>query len=449
MVYLHCDMSRSNLYDRVKKLLISYEWSDCCFSVCGKDFKAHKLILCISSPVFEAMFYGPLSSSDCVVVPDIEPDIFQQLLNFMYTDKVELRSIEEALELLYAAKKYLLDELTDMCTTYVKDHMSIDNIITILNCPEYLQDDQVGPIAIQLFCQHAEYLLQENKMEMSPHCLKLVLESNAFNIKEKDLIKHIFAWTALYCKQNDLPITLKTKRDVLIKNYIFKSLRFLTMSLEELDEVILDENNLLVPSEINCLRDAIKDTKRMKKKNETETLGSIYSKRCILKLQWKLCHRKPFKSVAPISIDANNFTICSRVRANKSVFITSLCVPTRMAPVFSFRNNTAKVYAEQISVSVLSESNHKLITRTNYVNTVEYDSMINIELSEPCVIKKDKWYLIQFAWHRNRSFPYPYAVQCRDRCFQDYRLLFEFEDLSVNSRNCGVGSYLLGLKYCL
>lgn len=449
MVYLHNDMSRSSLYDRVKKLLISYEWSDCCFSVSGKDFKAHKLILCISSPVFEAMFYGPLSSSDCVVVPDIEPDIFQQLLNFIYTDKIELKSIEEALELLYAAKKYLLDELTDMCITYVKDHISIDNIITILNYPEYLQDDEVVPTAITLFCQHAEYLLQENKMEMSPHCLKSVLESNAFNVKEKDLIKHIFAWTALYCKQNDLPITDKTRREVLIKNDLFKALRFLTMSLEDLDDVILDENNLLVPSEIDCLRDAIKGTKIMEEENETETLGSIYSERYILKLQWKLCHRKPLKSVAPISIDANNYSICSRVRANKSVFITSLCVPTRMAPVFNFRNNTAKVYSEQISISIISESNNMVIKFTNYVNTVEYDSMINIELSEPCVIKKDKWYTIKFAWHHNRCLPYPYAVQCRDRCFKDYRLMFEFEDLSLNSGNCGLGSYLAGLKYCL
>lgn len=445
---VHNDLSRSSLYDRVKKLLISYEWSDCCFAVSGKDFKAHKLILCISSPVFEAMFYGPLSSSDCVVVPDIEPDIFQQLLNFIYTDKVEIRSIEEALELLYAAKKYLLDELTDICITYVQDHLSIDNIITILNYPEYLQDKYVVPPTIRLFCEHAEYLLQENKVEMSPRCLKSVLESNSINVKEKDLIKHIFAWTALYCKQNDLPVTLIARRDVLIKNDIFKSLRFLTISLDELDEVVLDENNLLVPSEIDCLRNAIKGTKILEE-DETEALGSIRSFRYILKLHWKLCLRKPLKSVAPISIDANNFTICSRVRTNKSVFITSLYVPTRMAPVFNFRNNTAKVYSEQMSISVISESDNKVIKFTNYMNTVEYDSMINIELSESCVIKKDQWYRIQFAWHHNRCLPYPYAVQCRDRYFKDYRLFFEFEDLSLNSGNCGLGSYLAGLNYCL
>lgn len=449
MVFLHNDMSRSNLYDRVKKLLISYEWSDCCFSVSGKDFKAHKLILCISSPVFEAMFYGPLSTSDCVVVPDIEPDIFQQLLNFIYTDKVELSSIEQALELLYAAKKYLLDELTEMCITYVKNHLSIDNIITILNYPEYLQDDEVVPAAITLFCKHAEYLLQEYKMEMSPHCLKSVLESNAINIKEKDLVKHIFAWTALYCKQNELPTTLKSRRDVLIKSDIFKSLRFLTMSLEDLLEVVFDENNLLVPSEMDRLKDAIEGTKKMEEEDETEALGSICSQRYVLKLQWKMCHRKPLKSVAPISIDANNFIIRSRVRANKSVFITSFCVPTRMAPVFHFRNTTAKVYSEQFSVTVISESDNNVIKFTKYVNMVEYDSMINIELSEPCVIKKDKWYNIKFTWYHNRCLPYPYAVQCRDRYFTDYRLMFEFEDLSINSGNCGLGSFLAGLRYTL
>lgn len=75
----------------------------------GKDFKAHKLILGISSPVFEAMFYGPLSSNEEIAITDIEPDVFQLLLNYIYTDKVEIPSIEQAFELLYASGNICLN----------------------------------------------------------------------------------------------------------------------------------------------------------------------------------------------------------------------------------------------------------------------------------------------------------------------------------------------------
>lgn len=137
------ELRLNSLYDRVNKLLVSSEWSDCSFSVSGKKIKAHKLILGVSSPVFEAMFYGPLSTSDDIKITDIEPTIFQLLLNYIYTDKLDIRSIEEAYDLLYASRKYMLENLTQVCITYIQSNLDIDNVITVLNYPDYIQDNQL------------------------------------------------------------------------------------------------------------------------------------------------------------------------------------------------------------------------------------------------------------------------------------------------------------------
>lgn len=438
--------TQTSLYDRVKKLLVSDEWSDCTFSTSGTKFKAHKLILGISSPVFEAMFYGPLSSDDDIIITDIQPDIFQLILNYIYTDTVELSSIHQAFELLYASRKYLLEHLSELCIAHIQSNLSVDNVIEVLNYPDYMQDTQLITFALKLFCEHANYLLQEKKKSITYSCLKAILESDQMNISEKDLIKHVFEWSTYCCEQTDIPDTFENRRDVLKRNGLFKLLRFLSLTVNELEEIYSDVNNLLLPYEYENIKKIIKSS-NMDGKDEIGPIGLTDIPRDLLKLQWHLCYRSPIRSVAPIVIDSNNFAIHSRIKVNKSIFINSLCIPTRMAPAVHFRNNVAKAYSEQLSVSIISESDNSVIKLTNFMNTVGYDSMVDIELSEPCFIKKDEWYKICFKWPRNRLHSYSYVVEFRHNHYTGHKVSFEFDDLSFSAGNGG--SFLGGLKFCL
>ena len=52
---------------------------------------AHKFVLSISSPVFEAMFYGELAeTTDSIELPDCEYDSLLELFRYMYSDEVNL-----------------------------------------------------------------------------------------------------------------------------------------------------------------------------------------------------------------------------------------------------------------------------------------------------------------------------------------------------------------------
>jgi len=68
-------------------LLNSEKGSDIQFIVKGEKIPAHSLILEGGSPVFAAMFEHDMteSSSRTVVVEDIEPGVFRQLLHYLYT----------------------------------------------------------------------------------------------------------------------------------------------------------------------------------------------------------------------------------------------------------------------------------------------------------------------------------------------------------------------------
>ena len=52
---------------------------------------AHKFVLSIGSPVFEAMFYGELAETrDSIELPDCEYESLLELFRYLYSDEVNL-----------------------------------------------------------------------------------------------------------------------------------------------------------------------------------------------------------------------------------------------------------------------------------------------------------------------------------------------------------------------
>lgn len=84
---------KSNQVDiLVKQLTMIQSMShlaDVIFNVCAKQFKAHKIILAARSTVFEALFSSE-SEVDVsqIIINDIDPEVFQVLLNFIYTGDI-------------------------------------------------------------------------------------------------------------------------------------------------------------------------------------------------------------------------------------------------------------------------------------------------------------------------------------------------------------------------
>jgi len=84
----------------------------------GSSIQAHKLLLAISSSVFEALFYGPLADKNMreVRVDDVKPSGFRRLIHFVYNSKClswKIDDPEEWWHILEAANKYLNTRLVD------------------------------------------------------------------------------------------------------------------------------------------------------------------------------------------------------------------------------------------------------------------------------------------------------------------------------------------------
>ena len=68
-------------------LLKSKDFCDIKVCVSNQTFSAHKNILAAASPYFHAMFTSGMTEQDkdCVEIKCISPDIFEKVLQFIYT----------------------------------------------------------------------------------------------------------------------------------------------------------------------------------------------------------------------------------------------------------------------------------------------------------------------------------------------------------------------------
>ena len=90
--------------------------------------QAHRFILTMGSPVFEAMFYGELAENrDTIELPDCDYESLVELFRYMYSDRVNL-SGSNVMGVLYLAKKYMVPSLADKCTEYLKEKIDPSNV---------------------------------------------------------------------------------------------------------------------------------------------------------------------------------------------------------------------------------------------------------------------------------------------------------------------------------
>ncbi|XP_043479839.1 speckle-type POZ protein-like [Leptopilina heterotoma] len=131
--FLKCN----ELIANIKSLLHDEDLKDVVFKIEDEEFTAHKIILASRSPVFAAMFKNKMNEelTSIVEIDDIRSSIFQQMLNFIYTDQVE--DLEEsAFELIDVAEKYQLENLKSMCINSLNDNLSVDSVIKTLEIAE-------------------------------------------------------------------------------------------------------------------------------------------------------------------------------------------------------------------------------------------------------------------------------------------------------------------------
>jgi len=111
----------------VGKFYDQQQWCDVRFCLSdGSVVAAHKLVLAITSSVFEGMFFGPLADKNLsqVRVEDVKPTGFKRLIHFIYNSRClswKMDDPEEWWHVLEAANKYMNTRLVEQIERRLRD----------------------------------------------------------------------------------------------------------------------------------------------------------------------------------------------------------------------------------------------------------------------------------------------------------------------------------------
>ena len=200
----------------------------------------HKFVLSISSPVFEAMFYGELAeTTDSIELPDCEYESLLELFRYIYSDEVIL-SGSNVMGVLYLAKKYMVPSLTDKCTKYLNDNLDPSNVFSILPQAQKYEEKNLVDNCWKVIDEKAgEAMKSDGLATIERSLLEAVVERDTLEIEEVELFKAVNLWATKRCEEQGLSTDGSEKRKLLGER-IVKGIRFPVMSQHEFADVVLD-----------------------------------------------------------------------------------------------------------------------------------------------------------------------------------------------------------------
>lgn len=183
---------------------------------------AHTYMLINRSEVFEAMLVGPLHEhSTTIDLPDVTPVAFRKLLEYIYYDNTRIDE-NEACEVLYVARKYLVTGLIKRCLDKLKAKMSADNVCLILS---YADDPGTVELClVYIFRYPAEVLKSDGFKELTVDHVKTIISSNRLSVPEEEIFEAVLSWSERECQRQNIDIL--PENQYLVLGDILKLIRY-------------------------------------------------------------------------------------------------------------------------------------------------------------------------------------------------------------------------------
>ncbi|KAK9510311.1 hypothetical protein O3M35_005121 [Rhynocoris fuscipes] len=457
-------ISKSSLRERFKELLLLSQWTDCTFLVGERkcEIKCHKLVLSVSSPVFEALFFGGLSkkSDEPIRVPDIDAGTFRTLLMYLYSDSLKLGRVDDAGRLLYAAKKYLIPQLGRLCLEYLLDRTCIQTLWEVLAIGESLDEEELIEAVLKIMCRFRTHVWYNKSEKLSLSMIKRLLNEPSMNMSEEELWLIVLDWAKDDCAARGMTPIGRNIREALIREKLLEKIRFLIFSSENFRKHVL-ETDILTEKEIDSIAKVIDaDEFQIKTKDTKESISIVdyevpplglcplkKKRRKVSRVIWR-CTREKIKGDT-MWICCDQF-ICS-VISERLVLVTGLEVPTRSIysarecyPWLGSLQHPTGTYNERFNVIITDRDGTALVS-TSYDSWVPYDSVQVINLDEEVWFKAGHEYFIIFELSSGSYDLYNLAHNVPSK-----GTVFTFKDSSDHSRS-GIfcGSFVSSILYCL
>ncbi|KAK7026706.1 hypothetical protein SK128_019313 [Halocaridina rubra] len=425
----------SRIHQRAGHILQSGHWSDCTFIVGNennqKTLKAHKLILAMSSPVFEAMFFGGMAEKGekPVEILDVQPEAFKALLQYIYSDEINLSSFDQVCEICYAAKKYMIPAVVEQCTQYIWSDLHPGNVCRAYEFARLFEEPRLLDKCLQIICTKSIEVLKDSSFEeVDIATLRTVLSQESLSAPELLLWEAMLRWSKQECGRQSLEVNAINQRQVL--GDCLGLIRFLTLSPQEfanspaVSGILLQEESFTILMNISS--------------PGVTPIPSPFSQSLKRRLK---APTPPPPHAAGASVSSGNFRCgcaentladilineqlvdCSlSFSVDSDVCIYGIEMPTQCTPQgmdhqqsssFSQPSFSQPSYSELI-YAFLQDSVGCRITYTHFTARVPYSSSMEVMFNRPVYIVPNKTYKVGVVLNKVGKYPMyvskPYAT---------------------------------------
>lgn len=373
---------------RKRERLISFykdeKFADCIFNIGGIEIKAHKLILACSSPVFEKMFFGDFSSS-AIEICDISVEDFKNVLEFIYTERICISCVQNAWSLYHVADKYILDDLADVCVSYIKKNLTMKNLI--LNY-EFAEMYNILDIKDTCFKDIVRYFSAAitGDYHMKPNTLSAVLDQVYNFYNTFDVALSLINWGIEECEMNDICLNPENVVSVLQKAHVTRYMKR--------DWIVYDAcgscNLPLI--KCKCCDELVQRTTldledKLKSNEESSIITPFIPNICKYRKEYKMACRSDL-------FDNDEFV--SHITVNRPTMLLGVLVAT---PMSSGRISEKSYYEGSITIRISRSQSDIIIAKpTTVKGTIFYEAEKYLPLRDIPVLECNVCYELRISY---------------------------------------------------
>ncbi|XP_071033405.1 TD and POZ domain-containing protein 3-like [Parasteatoda tepidariorum] len=150
-------LSFPSLQKDMRALLLDEKHADVKLRTNNHVISAHRSLLRARSPVFYAMFDQEMieTKTGIIDMPDVDLEILNKFLEFLYTGTIEEFDYDNALKLLIVADKYQVSSLCDLCSIFLVSELTVENVCEVMCVADMTNNESLKTSAMEYLTNHA------------------------------------------------------------------------------------------------------------------------------------------------------------------------------------------------------------------------------------------------------------------------------------------------------
>ncbi|KAJ5066095.1 pep-cterm sorting domain-containing protein [Anaeramoeba ignava] len=210
------------------------------------SFKTHKSILSSRSHYFKSLFNSKMKEfqENKLILKDFSSPIISSILNYFYSGKIEINS-ENVVEILIFSSKYLIDELTEFSSNFIKNNLQFEIVVDVLKLSESMNFKILIDSCYQfIFDNFDEFIKTPFFLELEENHLNSILSNDYILINEFEILQSLIKWGKHKININKENKNFDKQEKEQFQNQIsnaIKQIRFIDFTKKEL-ETILEED---------------------------------------------------------------------------------------------------------------------------------------------------------------------------------------------------------------